>query len=200
MITKSAPAAAAAAICTASSKSRQPQVNAWRIRLVYYLRLGNTEKAQQCKKQVELLQIQNSPTQHLEGMNENHELLAYALADDLIPVRVDDDSVWVPVDNSASDSDGVEDSRQLRRLFFLRRAEGESLQIREIPGRREVFAALTRHGYGNLPVAGLWTFQALVFERLARSTRAFELGLPEGIGPLRTAVSELLEHGSLVGR
>ncbi len=74
------------------------QVNAWRIRTVYHLRQGDAETAEQCKKQVEMLRIQNSPTQHFGDTNLFPELLTYGLADDLVRVkRVIDD-----IENMAS--------------------------------------------------------------------------------------------------
>ncbi len=63
------------------------QVNAWRIRMVYYLRQGDIEKAERCKKRVEVLHIKNSPTQHFGQTNLFAELLVYGLSDDLMRTR-----------------------------------------------------------------------------------------------------------------
>ncbi len=63
------------------------QVNAWRIRMVYHLRQGDTQRAEQIKKRVELLQIQNNPAQFFEGTHMLWEASAYALADDLLGVK-----------------------------------------------------------------------------------------------------------------
>ncbi len=65
------------------------QVNAWRIRMVHHLRQGNAEKAEQCKKRVEMLRIQNSPAQHFEDPIVSAELLTHGLADDLVQVKAD---------------------------------------------------------------------------------------------------------------
>jgi serine/threonine protein kinase/predicted ATPase len=62
------------------------QVNAWRIRLIYYLRRGEMQKAEQCQKRLELLQIQNSPAQFFEGTHLYPVLLSYCLMDDLTGV------------------------------------------------------------------------------------------------------------------
>lgn len=62
------------------------QVNAWRIRLIYFLRNGDIDNAEQCKKVLELLQIQNSPSQFFEGSLLYPVLLAYGISDDLIGV------------------------------------------------------------------------------------------------------------------
>ncbi len=63
------------------------QVNAWLIRAVYYLRQGDSEKAEECKKRMELLRIQTSPTQQYEEGSAYTELIAHGLADDLLRVK-----------------------------------------------------------------------------------------------------------------
>jgi hypothetical protein len=62
------------------------RVNAWRIRLIYYSRQGALTEAERCQKQLELLRIQNSPIQTLEGVECFQLLIAYSVADDLIRV------------------------------------------------------------------------------------------------------------------
>ncbi len=63
------------------------QVNAWKIRAVYYLRRGDAQKAEECKKQAELLQIQHSPSQFFEGSHLLPEITAHACSDDLVRVN-----------------------------------------------------------------------------------------------------------------
>lgn len=63
------------------------QVNAWRVRMTNHMVQGDREKAEQCKKQMELLQIQNSPSQFFESSQIYLELLAYARMDDLIGIK-----------------------------------------------------------------------------------------------------------------
>ncbi len=63
------------------------EVNAWRLRMLFALRQGDFQKADHCKKRVELLQIQNSPTQLFEGTHLWMEILCYAEADDLVRVK-----------------------------------------------------------------------------------------------------------------
>ncbi len=81
------------------------EVNAWRIRMVYYLRQGDSDKAEECKRRVEMLHVQNSPAQQFEGGNAFVELLAHGLADDLLRVKGTIDEIetaarrfrtWVP--------------------------------------------------------------------------------------------------------
>jgi serine/threonine protein kinase len=69
------------------------QVNAWRIRALYHIWQGSTAQAEQCKQRVELLQIQNSPTQWFEGSQLGQESFAYALSDDLIGLKASLDAI-----------------------------------------------------------------------------------------------------------
>jgi serine/threonine protein kinase/tetratricopeptide (TPR) repeat protein len=82
------------------------QVNAWRIRMVYYLRQGDVYKAEACKKKIEVLQIQNSPSQFYEGSHLYPELNTGAWSDDLVKVKRVIDGLepmakrfapWIPV-------------------------------------------------------------------------------------------------------
>jgi len=63
------------------------QVNAWRIRMIYYLRQGDTHKAERCKRHLELLKIQHSPTQFFEGTHVCAEVFAYSCSDDLVGIK-----------------------------------------------------------------------------------------------------------------
>ncbi len=63
------------------------EVNAWRVRMINYLIRGDIKQADQCKKRMELLQLQNSPNQLYEGTHLYLELLAYSRADDLIGTK-----------------------------------------------------------------------------------------------------------------
>lgn len=78
-----------AALQWADSIEHHPlhQVNAWRIRLVYYLRQGDIQEADECKKKMEMLHIQNSPAQFYEGAYQYAELAVYMITDDLMRVK-----------------------------------------------------------------------------------------------------------------
>jgi hypothetical protein len=82
------------------------QVNGWRIQMIYYMRQGDTQKAIECKKRLELLQLQNSPGQFFEGTYSYTELLVYASSDDLGGVKQTIENIqamankyeaWVPI-------------------------------------------------------------------------------------------------------
>src|SRR5262249_49184093 len=83
----------------------QHQVNAWRIRALYYIRQGDMAQAEACRKQVELLQVQGRAAQMYEGTTLRREVEAYALVHDLLGVKQTLDSIaalarrlpgWVP--------------------------------------------------------------------------------------------------------
>ncbi len=63
------------------------EVNAWRLRMVLALRQGDCQKAEEHRRRVELLQIQNSPTQFFEGSVLWGELLGYVAVEDLLRVK-----------------------------------------------------------------------------------------------------------------
>jgi hypothetical protein len=63
------------------------EVNAWRMRMFFALQQGDHKRFEYCRKQVELLRIQNSPTQVLEGGFALGELIIYAASDDLVSVK-----------------------------------------------------------------------------------------------------------------
>jgi len=82
------------------------QVNAWLIRMVYYLRQGDIQRVEQCKKKMEMLQIQNSPSQFYKGSHLYPELVVYATIDDLVRVKQTQEGIaemakrfkpWVPI-------------------------------------------------------------------------------------------------------
>ncbi len=63
------------------------QVNAWRIRMLYHLWQGDAQQAEDCSQRLELLQIQNSPSQHWEGTHVWREVVGHGLADNLMGVK-----------------------------------------------------------------------------------------------------------------
>jgi tetratricopeptide (TPR) repeat protein len=63
------------------------QINAWRMRKIYHLWQGAASEAEKCQQKIELLQIQNSPTQSWAGTNLSPELRAYACTDDLSGIK-----------------------------------------------------------------------------------------------------------------
>jgi tetratricopeptide (TPR) repeat protein len=81
------------------------QVNGWWARMTYYLCFGDKAEAEQCRARAELLQIQNSPLEVLEGVNLTNQLLSYARAEDLMGVKIVTEQIsdmaksykgWVP--------------------------------------------------------------------------------------------------------
>lgn len=115
------------------------QVNAWRVRMVYYLRQGDVERADQCKKKIEVLQIQNSPLQFYEGSHLYPELVAGALCEDLARVKLVIDGVesmaerfppWVPILHFARG-----EYQRIRGDFQSALAEHDTALKTMVPGR-----------------------------------------------------------------
>lgn len=82
------------------------QVNAWRIRMIYYLRQGNSQKVKKCNKVLEALQVQNSGSQLFENVHLFPAINSYAAYDDLTGVMQTLDSIeamseryagWIPI-------------------------------------------------------------------------------------------------------
>jgi len=63
------------------------RINAWKIKKVYHLWHAESEAAEKCQQQVELLQIENSPTHYYQGTKLCSELRAYCCADDLHGIK-----------------------------------------------------------------------------------------------------------------
>jgi len=82
------------------------EVNAWRIRMAYHLRQGDVEKAERCKKTIEMLQIRNSPSQFYDAGHLYPSLTVYVSVEDLVRVKEVTDDIravaehfptWVPI-------------------------------------------------------------------------------------------------------
>ena len=63
------------------------RINAWHVRHIVHLYRPDAEQAQECRRQIELLQLQGGPRQYAEGGSLEAELLAYARSDDLLNLR-----------------------------------------------------------------------------------------------------------------
>jgi hypothetical protein len=87
------------------------ELNALRVRSNYYLTRGAARQAEACRRQLELLQIQNAPPQFFEGHEVARYLPSYAAADDLLNVKRALDTIdnlavqcpgWLPVRHYAA--------------------------------------------------------------------------------------------------
>jgi hypothetical protein len=81
------------------------RVNAWRIRYMIHLYKPNAQKADECRREIELLRLQEGPRQFGEGSTLETELLAFARNDDLLGIarvrsQLEERSVrysgWIP--------------------------------------------------------------------------------------------------------
>jgi tetratricopeptide (TPR) repeat protein len=82
------------------------RIQAWRIRMTYYLVQGDWVQAESCRKTEERLRIQHGGAQDLEGSHLQSLLIAYTRADDLMGVKQTMDATgamakrfegWAPV-------------------------------------------------------------------------------------------------------
>jgi hypothetical protein len=87
------------------------ELNALRIRATYDLARGAAQAAEECRRRLELLEIQNAPTQFFQGYDVFRYLPSYAAADDLSNVKRALDTTaelaarspgWVPVRHYAA--------------------------------------------------------------------------------------------------
>jgi serine/threonine protein kinase len=62
-------------------------MNAWRVRALFALFQGDSKRAEECRLQTELLQIQNSPPQLFEGSHEWQMVLGYFGGHDLLRTK-----------------------------------------------------------------------------------------------------------------
>lgn len=63
------------------------EVNAWRLRLMNAVLQADLETAERCKKHLEILRIQNRPTQMFEGSYLSHLVRTYAVYQDFAGIR-----------------------------------------------------------------------------------------------------------------
>ncbi|HKP60242.1 MAG TPA: serine/threonine-protein kinase [Polyangiales bacterium] len=86
---------------------RELRVNAWRIRSVLQLALGNPDEARRCSRRAQLLQAQEGVRERYHGSSAGMELIGYARLGDLLGVKSVLDSLaslaaehrgWVPAD------------------------------------------------------------------------------------------------------
>ncbi|HEY2733429.1 MAG TPA: hypothetical protein VGI70_05570, partial [Polyangiales bacterium] len=68
-------------------RERAYRVNAWRVRRIWYLNLGDIEEADSCQRRAELLQLQDGHEQAYAGTHILSELMAFALAGDVLGIK-----------------------------------------------------------------------------------------------------------------
>ncbi len=66
---------------------REHRVNAWRVRVSLHLNQGNAEEARKAQRRAELLQLQEGAAQRYIGTSVGFELVAHAVASDLLGVK-----------------------------------------------------------------------------------------------------------------
>ena len=76
-------------------QNRAQRINAWRVRMLLQLALGNSEAAQKCARRAELLQLQDDADAHYLGTNAWFEVLACNLTGDLLGMKSAIDALHV---------------------------------------------------------------------------------------------------------
>ncbi len=89
----------------------------------------------------------------------------------------------------------------LTAVYFLERGAGLAEPRCRPLSKREGFAQLLRHGFGELALAEVWALQFRVCRRIAEQARAYRLEMPDDLGRLRESAAVLIrDHlGDLPG-
>jgi hypothetical protein len=141
---------------------------AWRVRQIAYLHLGDLERAEECRRQVEVLLIQQASRQARAGTTLETEFMCYARMDDLINLR----RLLPELREMAADHPGW------RPLLLLGEAELERIRGR-LPAAlalSEDVLALARPGRHMMWAYAVGLKMRLLIE-LGRASEAKQLGL-----------------------
>lgn len=110
------------------------------------------------------------------------------LADDLLPCRVRDGHVCVPVGGTDGDR-----YLPLAAVAFLERERG-STRARRVPlAGSECLRALLLHGFGEMEAPPAWDAQFRLYGSLAAQATAFRLWVPDDLGLLPAVAKALVE-------
>ncbi|KAA3624736.1 MAG: hypothetical protein DWQ08_10080 [Proteobacteria bacterium] len=108
------------------------------------------------------------------------------VADDLLPCRVQDGRIIVPVESS-----GDTTHPPLTTVCFLSRNRRQGrLTLERLPSR-ECLRRLLRLGFGELANRGVWATQFEVYGAIARRTDAFDLVIPDDMATLPRVATAL---------
>jgi tetratricopeptide (TPR) repeat protein len=113
------------------------RINAWRVRQIAHLYRGDAQQAEQCRRQVELLLIQQGTSQALRGTTLETEFMCYASSDDLLNLR----RVLPELESLAERHPGW------RPMFLVAQAE-----LERIRGRLDAACALYKQVLDMVPI------------------------------------------------
>jgi hypothetical protein len=133
------------------------QVNAWRIRMLFYTWQGAASGADECKQRIERLQIENTPTQWFEGSHLGQEVFAYALSDDLTGIKQNLDDIK----QVASAFSGWKSTLAYARGEYQRIRGDYHRALEELKGALEQTAPGRNHDWPYIASAYLRTLNAL---------------------------------------
>ena len=114
----------------------------------------------------------------------------FILSDDLLPCRMRDGRVLVPlVKKGVGQSDSP-----LAAIYFLSRDKQLS-RLRCNPMTQKMcLQQLVSNGFGELPVAAAWKPQFSLYHRLAQQALAFHLQIPDNISKLLEVTEEMMRN------
>lgn len=144
------------------------RVNAWRVRQSAHLFLGDPEAAETCRRELELLQLQEGTRQFHQGATVELESLAYALADDLLGLR----RVLPAIEEMAALYPGWLPQLLVTRAA-LQRVRGRLTESLKLCGEALALVPAARHNVW--PLAANCQLRVLI--ELGRVKEAHELGL-----------------------
>ena len=158
--------------------------NAWRVRQIAHLYRGDVHQADECRRQVELLLIQDNERQLHQGTTLETEFMCYALSDDLLGLR----RAVPELEQMAAQHPGWQP------VLLLARAELERLR-----GRFDAALELGAQALGMMRPGehNMWPYAAAIHvQALVEAGRAAE-GKAVGVSYLATCAQHrilLLSH------
>jgi hypothetical protein len=144
------------------------RVNAWRVRQNAHLFLGDPAAAEACRRELELLQLQEGTRQFQQGGTVEIESIAYGLSDDLLGLR----RVLPAIEEMAERHPGWRPTLLVTRAT-LQRVRGRSKEALALCGEALMLASGVRHAAWPLATS----CQLQVLNELGRAREAHELGL-----------------------
>ncbi len=109
-------------------------------------------------------------------------------ADDLLPCRMREGTVTIPLDEDRS--------LPLRGIYFLARREGLPCVHQIALHGADCLKRLLVHGFGEIGLRRAWAAQFSLYESIARTVPAYDLVEPDALSRLRRSAYEV---SSLIG-
>ncbi|WP_133254713.1 hypothetical protein [Mesorhizobium delmotii] len=108
-----------------------------------------------------------------------------AVADDLLPCRMQGDFVAVPL--------GQDDTLPLRGLYFLSRQDSLESARRTPLNSADCLKRLLVHGFGEISIKTAWATQFAAYTSIARTVPSYDLVVPDALPRLNASVAAVRE-------